>query len=78
MARRPSITLESLKADKASPVPKSPSRTTGTRRGQTLRLDVKTWKRLKTLAVAEETTSHALLLEALDMLFKNRVARQTD
>ncbi len=72
MARRPSLTLESLKADKAAPVRKAASRSTAARRGQTLRLDVETWKRLKTLAVAEETTSHALLLEALGMLFKSR------
>ena len=37
-----------------------------------MRLDLDSWKALKKLAVDEETTSHALLIEALNMLFRDR------
>lgn len=42
------------------------------RKGMTLRLSPDAWRELKKLALEKETTSHALLIEALnDYLVKN-------
>jgi hypothetical protein len=46
--------------------------TEGERRGQTLRLTPAAWRQLKILAIDEGTSSHDLLLEAVDMLFQDR------
>ena len=73
MVKRPQLSLDSLVATKPGKNrPELVNRASSTRRGQTLRLAVDDWKRLKNLAVDEETTSHALLIEALNMLFQNR------
>lgn len=40
------------------------------RRGQTLRLNEDAWKQLKILAIENGSTSHELLIEALNDLFK--------
>ena len=89
MARRPTMTLAALKADKPKPATIADSPTTDSagpyattaapenmaadpRRGQTLRLTIPAWKALKRLAVDEEKTSHELLLEAVNLLFKSR------
>ena len=42
------------------------------RRGQTLRLNVPAWQALKRLAIDEQKTSHELLLEAVNLLFKSK------
>lgn len=39
------------------------------RRGQTLRLEPKAWKQLNMLAIEQGTTSHDLLIQAMNMLF---------
>jgi hypothetical protein len=40
------------------------------RRGQTLRLNTEAWKQLKILAVEQEKTSHELLIDAVNALFR--------
>src|SRR5947209_3343905 len=42
----------------------------GPRKGQTLRLNPEAWKQLKLLALERETSSHDLLIEALNALFR--------
>jgi hypothetical protein len=64
--------LTTAKPGAVVPVRKPVNKATDGRRGQTLRLDMDSWKQLKKLAVDEETTSHALMIEALNMLFKDR------
>jgi hypothetical protein len=71
------MTLDALKAGKptrAAVVPSPPVTidSSDTRRGQTLRLHVPAWKALKRLAADEQKTSHELLLEAVNLLFKSR------
>ena len=39
------------------------------RKGQTLRLTPDAWKQLKMLAIEQDQTSHALLIDAVNMLF---------
>lgn len=72
-ARAP-LKLDDLTATKPGAVlpARQLNKATDARRGQTLRLDVESWKALKKLAVEEETTSHSLVLEALNMLFRDR------
>lgn len=73
--RRAPLKLDEMVAAKpgaAAPVRKPVNKASDGRRGQTLRLDPDAWKQLKKLAVDEETTSHALLIEALNLLFKDR------
>lgn len=73
--RRAPLKLDEMVAAKpgaVAPVRKPVNKASDGRRGQTLRLDVENWKRLKKLAVDEESTSHALMIEALNMLFKDR------
>ncbi len=89
MARRPTMTLAALKADKPKPATIADSPTTDSagpyattaapenmaadpRRGQTLRLTIPAWQALKRLAIDEQKTSHELLLEAVNLLFKSR------
>jgi hypothetical protein len=83
MARRPALTLDNLKAakpgapaaasrEKQSANPKRMAKKhDGRRRGQTLRLNAGAWKQLKILAVEQERTSHDLLIEALNALFRH-------
>ena len=40
-----------------------------TRRGQTLRLEPEAWRQLKMLAIEQGTTSHDLLIQAVNLLF---------
>ena len=72
MAKRPQMTLDALKAAKPCTLRPAVNRASTLKRGQTLRLDVDQWKRLKILAANEEKTCHALLIEALDLLFQDR------
>ena len=77
MAKRAAITLDTLKTGKPAQAPVVPSPpvtidSSDTRRGQTLRLNVAAWKALKRLALDEEKVSHALLLEAVNLLFSDR------
>lgn len=72
MAKRAEMTLDALKAAKPGTARAAINRASGAKRGQTLRLDVDQWKRLKILAANEEKTCHALLIEALDLLFAER------
>ena len=71
MAKRPQMTLDALKATKGI-MTRPVNRASGTKRGQTLRLNIDEWKRLKILAATEEKTCHALLIEALNLLFAER------
>ncbi len=70
MAKRAEMTLDAFKATKGTTGPVN--RASGTKRGQTLRLNIDEWKRLKILAATEEKTCHALLIEALNLLFAER------
>lgn len=74
-AARAPLTLDALVTPKpgaAAPARRPANKATDQRRGQTLRLDLDAWKALKKLAVDEETTSHALIIEALNLLFRDR------
>lgn len=71
MAKRAS--LSSFMADKpGAPPPAELAIEDGKEkpRGQTLRLSPEAWKQLKLLAVERATTSHALLIEAVNALFQ--------
>lgn len=73
--RRAPLKLDEMVAAKpgaVAPVRKPVNKASDGRRGQTLRLDLGGWKQLKRLAVDEETTAHALMIEALNLLFKDR------
>ena len=84
MPRRPTMTLAALKAGKPTLAPvatppatdsaghRAPAKAPDPRRGQTLRLNVAAWKALKRLALDEEKTSHDLLIEAVNLLFKSK------
>ena len=84
MPRRPTMTLAALKADKPKRVAVvtppatdsaghgAPAKAPDPRRGQTLRLNVPAWQALKRLAIDEQKTSHELLLEAVNLLFKSK------
>ena len=71
MAKRAEMTLDAFKATKGVTT-RPVNRASTAKRGQTLRLDVDQWKRLKILAATEEKTCHALLIEALNLLFAER------
>jgi hypothetical protein len=77
MARPPKLSLATIKAVRTEAAPASiapdaqPDRTEA-RRGQTLRLTVAAWKQLKRLAIDEEKTSHDLMIQALNDLFRSR------
>jgi hypothetical protein len=78
------MTLAALKAGKPTLAPvatppatdsaghRAPAKAPDPRRGQTLRLNVAAWKALKRLALDEEKTSHDLLIEAVNLLFKSK------
>ena len=75
MARRPQMKLDTIKAAKpttARSKPEPAAVSDDKRRGQTLRLTVDAWKQLKMLAVNEEKTAHELLLEGVNLLFRDR------
>ena len=42
------------------------------RKGQTLRLTMEAWRQLKHMAADEDRSSHDLMLEGMNMLFKDR------
>jgi hypothetical protein len=75
MARRATIRPDALKAatppastvasESAPAAPEKP-------RGQTLRLNIPAWEQLKILSAKERKTAHDLLLEAVNLLFKER------
>jgi hypothetical protein len=84
MARaRALLTLDDLAATRDSPAPalqkvastaaekgkRSTSKEESTRRGQTLRLEPAAWRQLKMLAIEQGTTSHDLLIQAVNLLF---------
>jgi hypothetical protein len=84
MARaRAPLTLDVLAATRGVPARASPKggqgvadkgrRTAGgedrSRRGQTLRLEPEAWRQLKMLAIEQGTTSHDLLIQAVNLLF---------
>lgn len=74
-AARAPLTLDALVTPKpgtATPARRPANKAADGRRGQTLRLDPEAWKQLKKLAVDEESTSHALIIEALNLLFRDR------
>lgn len=48
----------------------TPSTSKDQRKGQTLRLSPEAWKQLKLIALERETTAHALLIEAVNDLFR--------
>ena len=88
MAKRPLVKLDSLKAEKpaintakkpaatVSPTPdevlSGPKRAGDDRRGQTIRLSPDAWAQLKILAVQEKKTSHDLLIEGVNDVFRKR------
>ena len=84
MPRRPTMTLDALKAGKPTraavgtpPATESAghsarAKVPDPRRGQTLRLTVPAWQALKRLAIDEQKTSHELLLEAVNLLFQSK------
>ena len=71
MAKRAPLTLENLKTAKPG-TPAPANRASTERKGQTLRLPVDQWRRLKVLAIDEGRTSHDLMCEALNLLFESR------
>ena len=71
MAKRPPLTDFTTK--KNDPGPAAPAPQTASkddRKGQTLRLTPAAWRQLKGLALDRGTTSHALLIEAVNDLFR--------
>jgi len=69
MARRAALTLDDLAATRSAPAATTTKEVSRARRGQTLRLEPEAWKQLKMLAIAEDKTSHDLLIEAVNLLF---------
>jgi hypothetical protein len=84
MARpRAALTLDDLAATRTPPAPApakggqgaagNGKRSAGgddrSRRGQTLRLEPEAWRQLKMLAIEQGTTSHDLLIQAVNLLF---------
>ena len=59
-------------AGQRAPAKAPENRASDPRRGQTLRLTVPPWQALKRLAIDEQKTSHELLLEAVNLLFKSK------
>jgi hypothetical protein len=72
MARRPALKLDELKAQKTGTGKVEAAQAAGDRRrkGQTLRLPVAAWRQLKHLSVDCGKPAHALLVEAVNDLFK--------
>ncbi|MBO1081845.1 ribbon-helix-helix domain-containing protein [Roseomonas haemaphysalidis] len=74
MAKRASLTDFAAKKPGAEPEQEAtataPAAAKDDRKGQTLRLTPAAWRQLKTLAMDRGSTSHALLLEAVNDLFK--------
>ena len=84
MARpRAALTLDDLAATRTPPAPAPAKGAQGaaskgqrfaggddrTRRGQTLRLEPEAWRQLKMLAIEQGTTSHDLLIQAVNLMF---------
>lgn len=71
MAKRPSLTDFTAKKNDPEPTPPAPQAAPkDDRKGQTLRLTPAAWRQLKSLALDKSSTSHALLLEAVNDLFR--------
>jgi hypothetical protein len=72
MAKRASLTDFAAKKPGAGEAAASPQAAgpKDDRKGQTLRLTPAAWRQLKTLAMDKGSTSHALLLEAVNDLFR--------
>lgn len=78
MAKRSKVTTANLSAMKATkggaaaaPTPaKAGTGKNDDRKGQTLRLTPEAWRQLKMLALDRGGTSHALLIEAINDLFR--------
>jgi hypothetical protein len=62
--------LSSFTTEKPGAAPSEGSARAEGKRGQTLRLSPEAWRQLKMLAVERATTSHALLIEAVNALFQ--------
>jgi hypothetical protein len=62
--------LSTFTAEKPGAEPPAESTQAEGKRGQTLRLSPEAWRQLKLLAVERATTSHALLIEAVNALFQ--------
>lgn len=77
MAKRPTMTLDSLVAVKQSATPTTQEATQSAEShvepqktvGQTLRLKPEAWKQLKQLALDRDKKAHDLLIEAVNRLF---------
>jgi hypothetical protein len=73
MAKRATLTDFAAKKPGAEPdveAAPAPAAVKDDRKGQTLRLTPAAWRQLKMLAMDRSTTSHALLLEAVNDLFR--------
>jgi hypothetical protein len=71
VAKRASLsTFTAEKPGAASSIESSKTAEKEKPRGQTLRLSPEAWRQLKMLAVERGTTSHALLIEAVNSLFQ--------
>ena len=71
MAKRATMTLDTFKASKEPhlrPVP--PTESEPVRKGQTLRLEPAAWQQLKILGIEQQRPAHALLVEAVNLLFE--------
>lgn len=75
----PPQTAEIVQLDLAPPPSRRPSATLKERaRQMSVYLEPPVYDQLRDLAYAERTKMHALMLEALDMLFKQRGARSIE
>ncbi|MGE4048412.1 MAG: ribbon-helix-helix domain-containing protein [Acetobacteraceae bacterium] len=63
--------MSDFTAEKSAPAPTPAADAVREKpRGQTLRLGISAWQQLKMLAVERQTTSHSLLIEAVNDLFR--------
>jgi hypothetical protein len=62
--------LSSFTTEKPGTAPPAETAPEEGKRGQTLRLSPEAWRQLKLLALERTTTSHALLIEAVNALFQ--------
>jgi hypothetical protein len=68
VAKRASLSSFTTEKPGATPPPESAPEEA--KRGQTLRLSTEAWRQLKLLAIERTTTSHTLLIEAVNALFQ--------
>jgi hypothetical protein len=73
-AKRAALKLDTVKATKGGTAAPSAQAVTGKgedkRKGQTLRLSVEAWRQMKLLSFDKAVTTHDLLIEAVNDLFK--------